>query len=229
MSTLLSRIFGRRKNETIEETAGERIDASALKPLMSPQQFAQLDARHAPAVALSDDPNDLSGSWPMAHVLKVFPSAQRTLFERYHIGGCSSCGYQPTDSLQSVARNHGIETREVVEFIKRSADMEKDIEISHSEVAALLKEGAIKLVDVRTPQEYEIAHIDGSQLVDQALAQEMVQTWPKDTPIVTVCHHGVRSLDAAAYLRGHGLMKTRSMRGGIDAWSTMVDARVPRY
>ena len=229
MSTLLSRIFGRRKNETIEETVGDRIDASALKPLMSPQQFAQLDARQAPAVALSDDPNDLSGSWPMAHVLKVFPSAQRTLFERYHIGGCSSCGYQPTDSLQSVARNHGIETREVVEFIKRSADMEKDIEISPSEVAALLKEGAIKLVDVRTPQEYEIAHIDGSQLVDQALAQEMVQTWPKDTPIVTVCHHGVRSLDAAAYLRGHGLMKTRSMRGGIDAWSTMVDARVPRY
>jgi len=128
-----------------------------------------------------------------------------------------------------VAGNHGIETGEVVEFIKRSADMERDIEISPSEVAALLKEGAIKLIDVRTLQEYQIAHIDGSRLVDQALAEEMVHAWPKETPIVTVCHHGVRSLDAAAYFRGHGLMKTRSMSGGIDAWSTMVDGGVPRY
>jgi rhodanese-related sulfurtransferase len=66
-------------------------------------------------------------------------------------------------------------------------------------------------------------------LVDQALAQEIVNTWPQDTRIITMCHHGMRSLDAAAYLRGHGFMNTQSMRGGIDAWARAVDTSVPRY
>jgi len=68
-----------------------------------------------------------------------------------------------------------------------------------------------------------------AQTFDQALAQEIVTTWPKDTVIVTVCHHGMRSLDAAAYFRGHGLKDVQSMRGGIDAWSLTVDSSVPRY
>ena len=66
-------------------------------------------------------------------------------------------------------------------------------------------------------------------LVDDALAKEIVETWAKDTPIVTICHHGIRSLDAAVYLRGQGFAKTRSMRGGIDVWSMTVDPSVPRY
>ena len=71
--------------------------------------------------------------------------------------------------------------------------------------------------------------VPGSALVDQNLAQEIVQTWPKDTAIVTMCHHGMRSLDAAAYLRGHGLTNTKSMSGGIDAWSLQIDSAIPRY
>jgi rhodanese-related sulfurtransferase len=82
---------------------------------------------------------------------------------------------------------------------------------------------------VRTPQEYAIANIAGSVLVDQSLAQEIMQTWAKDTAIVTMCHHGIRSLDAAAYLRGHGFANTKSMSGGIDAWSVEVDSSIPRY
>jgi monothiol glutaredoxin len=107
--------------------------------------------------------------------------------------------------------------------------MNDDLEISPAEVAALMKDGSITLIDVRTPQEYEMARIEGCRLVDQALAKEIVETWAKDTPIVTVCHHGVRSLDAALYLRGQGFEKTRSMRGGIDVWSMTVDPSVPRY
>jgi rhodanese-related sulfurtransferase len=229
MSTLLSRIFGRKKEEVGEPRASDTLDVSALKPLMSPQQFANMKTSAAPAPAISSNPAELSGEWPMGQVLKVFPAAQRALFQRYHIGGCSSCGYEPSDTLESVARNHGLEAGEVVAFIQQSAELEMDMEISPAEVADLLKKGAIKLVDVRTPQEYEIARIEGSHLADQALIQEMVHSWPKDTPIVTVCHHGMRSLDAVAYLRGHGLRNTRSMSGGIDVWSKTVDPRVPRY
>ena len=107
--------------------------------------------------------------------------------------------------------------------------MTDDLEISTAEAARLMAEGTVTLIDVRTPHEYEIARIEGCRLVDEALAKEIVETWPKDTAIVTVCHHGVRSLDAALYLRGQGFTKTRSMRGGIDVWSRTVDPTIPRY
>jgi rhodanese-related sulfurtransferase len=107
--------------------------------------------------------------------------------------------------------------------------MEPDLEISPAEAAELLKQGTVKFIDVRTPHEYEIARIEGCPLVDQAMAKEIVDTWPKDTPIITVCHHGVRSLDAAVYLRQQGFTQTQSMRGGINLWSMTVDSSIPQY
>src|SRR5687768_18261038 len=99
MATLLSRIFGKKKAEPVEP-ASDDLDVSALRPLM---QAA------APA---STDPRDLSGLWRMEQVTKVFPSAQRALFQKYHVGGCSSCGFQPTDTLAQVAGNHGLDVGE---------------------------------------------------------------------------------------------------------------------
>jgi rhodanese-related sulfurtransferase len=216
MATLLSRIFGK-KTQPAPIQESDDLDIRALKPLMEPK---------AP---VSTDPKDLSGAWTMQQVTTIFPSAQRALFQKYHVGGCSSCGFQPTDTLATVAMNHGIDVNEVIGHIQRSQEMEKDLEITPRETAELLKEGKIKLVDVRSAQEYAIASVPGSVLADQSLAQEILQTWPKDTPIVTMCHHGMRSLDAAAYLRGHGFTNTRSMTGGIDAWSLQIDDSVPRY
>ena len=216
MATLLSKIFGK-KTPTAPAPEVDELDVSALKPLMQPK------------AAVSTDPKDLSGAWTMQQVTTVFPSAQRALFQRYHVGGCSSCGFQPTDLLTTVAMNHGLDVNEVVEHIKRSQEMEKDLEITPREAAELLEAGKIKLVDVRTPEEFAIASVHGSVLVDQNLAQEIMQSWPKDTAIVTMCHHGMRSLDAAAYLRGHGFTNAKSMSGGIDAWSVQIDSAIPRY
>src|SRR5437867_6479364 len=216
MATLLSRIFGK-KTTSAPSPINDELDIRALKPLMEPK---------AP---VSTDPKDLSGAWTMQQVTTVFPSAQRALFQKYHVGGCSSCGFQPTDSLGTVAMNHGLDVNEVVEFIQRRQDMEKNMEITPREVAELLKQGKVKLLDVRSPQEYAIASIPGSLLVDQTVAQEIMQSWPKDTEIVTMCHHGMRSLDACAYLRGHGFTNTRSMMGGIDAWAVQIDSSIQRY
>jgi rhodanese-related sulfurtransferase len=218
MATLLSRIFGKKAEpqSTPDSSTVHGLDISALRPLA------------APSAPQSTDPRDLSGAWTMEQVTGVFPSSQRALFQKYHVGGCSSCGFQPTDTLGTVAINHGLDVNEVVEFIQRSQDMEKDLEIAPREVAELLKQGKIKLLDVRTPQEYAIASIPGSVLVDQSVAQEILQ-WPKDTELVTICHHGMRSLDACAYLRGHGFANTKSMTGGIEAWALQVDPSTPRY
>ena len=138
----------------------------------------------------------------MQQVTAVFPSAQRALFQRYHVGGCSSCGFQPTDTLSTVAMNHGLDVNDVVEHIHRSQEMEKDLEITPSETAELLKAGKIKLVDVRTPEEYSIASVPGSVLADQNVAQEILQTWPKDTAIVTICHHVVEMQTRTSPLEG---------------------------
>src|SRR5438105_6012865 len=165
MATLLSRIFGKKTVEPGPTQSNDDLDIRALKPLIEQKPVT------------STDPKDLSGAWTMQQVTTVFPSAQRALFQKYHVGGCSSCGFQPTDTLSSVAMNHGLDTDEVIEHIQRSQELEKDIEITPQDTAALLKQGKIKLLDVRTTEEYAIASVPGSMLVDQSLAQEIIQTW----------------------------------------------------
>src|SRR5437667_6170857 len=111
------------------------------------------------------DPKDLSGAWRMDEVFQVFPSAQRALLEKYHInrlGGRNCSGFQPGDSLATVAMNHGVDVNEVVEHIKKTQEMMKDLEITVRETAELMKEGKIKMVDVRSPQAYATASIPGS-------------------------------------------------------------------
>src|SRR6266487_878108 len=143
MATLLSRIFGKKLVESTPTPDNDDLhglNVSALKPLMQPK------------AATSTDPKDLSGAWTMQQVTTVFPSAQRALFQKYHVGGCSSCGFQPTDTLTAVALNHGLELNEVIDHIQKSQEMEKELEITPKETAELLKQGRIKLLDVRSPE-----------------------------------------------------------------------------
>ena len=166
----------------------------------------------------------------MQEVLLAYPSAQRALFRRFHIGGCHSCGYEPDDILEEVAHWHNItDLDEVLEFIEHAEQVDRRIQVSPRDVAAALRsDNPPRLVDVRTPEEWELARIQGATLITEEQAQEMMR-WPKDMPIVFLCHLGQRSLDAASYFAGHGFKNVRSMTGGIDAWSLDVESSVPRY
>ena len=166
----------------------------------------------------------------MQEVLDAYPSAQRALFRKYHIGGCHSCGYEPTDILETVAAKHNIsDMDEVLNFIEEAEQIDKRIQATPADVATAMKSAAPpKLIDVRTPMEWEIARIPGAQLMTEELSYE-VMDWAKDQPMVFYCHRGQRSLDAAAYFTGHGFTNVKSMNGGIDAWSQTIDASVPRY
>lgn len=174
---------------------------------------------------------EITAQSTMQEVLEAYPAAQRALFRRYHIGGCSSCGFQPTDTLEEVLKSHNVmdEASGVVAFIQKSQQEDAKIQMAPREVAQALKKNGVKLLDVREESERDIASIEGSQLISQELAQEIMGSWPKDTQIVFFCHHGNRSLDAAAYFAGHGFKNAASMAGGIDAWSQEVDSNVPRY
>ena len=64
----------------------------------------------------------------MGEVLESYPSAQRALFQRYHIGGCNSCGYQPGDTLDAVARSHNIlDVGEVVVFLDNAEQLDRQV------------------------------------------------------------------------------------------------------
>jgi monothiol glutaredoxin len=102
-------------------------------------------------------------------------------------------------------------------------------QISPAEVQRLREGGAnFQFLDVRTPEEREIATIAGTRLLDQATAAE-IERLPKDTMLVLHCHHGGRSQAAAEHFRSRGFTNVHNMAGGIDAWSKDVDPSVPRY
>ncbi len=167
----------------------------------------------------------------MSAVLEIFPGAQRALFRRYHIGGCSSCGFSPDETLAQVcARNGNLDVAEVLTHIQSSHEQDANFLISPKELAGLLqKEKAVKLVDVRSREEFEAVHIEGSVLLSQDVMRELMASGSNTNPIVVIDHAGKNGLDAAAYFMGHGLQNVHCLCGGIDAWAQEVDLKMRRY
>ena len=167
----------------------------------------------------------------MQEVLAEFPGAQRALFRRYHIGGCSSCGFQPEETLAALcARNANLNVDEVMAHIRESHEADVKMQIAPAELAdAKKRDPNLRVVDIRTREEHEAARIDGAVLFSQDLMQEMLGRWKREDPLIIVDHQGKKSMDAAAYFSGHGFQNVRALRGGIDAWSREVDPEVPRY
>ena len=167
----------------------------------------------------------------MRDVLEVFPGAQRALFRRYHIGGCSSCGFSPDETLAQVcARNGNLDVKEVLAHIQSSHEQDAKVLISPKELAEVLQhDKSLRIVDVRSREEFEAVHIEGSTLLSQDAMRQIMGDGSNTKPVVVVDHQGKNGLDAAAYFMGHGLQNVRCLRGGIDAWAQEVDAGMRRY
>ena len=167
----------------------------------------------------------------MREVMEVFPGAQRALFRRYHIGGCSSCGFQPEETLEQVCRRNGdLKVDEVLDHIKTSHEEDEKLLISPKDLAEWLQQdNSIRLVDVRSREEFEALHIEGSMLLSQDIMRQIMSDGSNTRPLVVIDHQGRQALDAAAYFTGHGLQNVRCLRGGIDAWAQEVDTKMRRY
>jgi rhodanese-related sulfurtransferase len=161
----------------------------------------------------------------MADVMDRVPSAQRALFQRYHVGGCSACGFQPTDTLRQVCKDHNIlDTNEVIQHILRSHELDGSMQVSPSEVQAWLAAGAVRFVDVRMPPEVAADPVPEAEPLDYDDSGKYMSL-PKETKLVFACQNGERSLDVAAYFAGHGFTACYSLRGGFDAWRAEVGSR----
>ena len=165
----------------------------------------------------------------MGELVSRFPGAQRALFRSHHIGGCSSCGFKPEETLAQVCgRNENLPVEDAVQTILSAHDADQKMQIAPADAAELVKAGKARLIDVRSREEWDATHIEGSTFFTQELMHSLGGL-PREVLNIFVCHHGVRSLDAAAYFAGHGLENVRSLRGGIDAWNCEVDPNIARY
>jgi rhodanese-related sulfurtransferase len=97
------------------------------------------------------------------------------------------------------------------------------------EVREMMEKGTkFFLLDCREPWEYQTARIEGATLIPLRDIPQKLDDIPKDQPVVVYCHSGVRSFNAASWLKQQGV-NALSMTGGIDQWSREVDPKVPRY
>ncbi|MBA2293108.1 MAG: molybdopterin-synthase adenylyltransferase MoeB [Gemmatimonadales bacterium] len=85
------------------------------------------------------------------------------------------------------------------------------------------------IIDVRETWETDIAQLSGSVLIPLGELATRLAEVPPHRDVVTVCHHGMRSLAAQQLLRGAGLDRVWSLRGGIDEWARTIDPAMRRY
>jgi len=105
-----------------------------------------------------------------------------------------------------------------------------DIQIEPKELKTKMDAGAkVLVVDVREPWEHQIASIKGATLVPLNSLPANLKLFEGAEEVVIYCHHGIRSLNAAAWLRSQGVDGARSLTGGIERWSTEIDSSVPKY
>jgi rhodanese-related sulfurtransferase len=108
--------------------------------------------------------------------------------------------------------------------------MSDDIETSVETLHALLRNGGdVQLVDVRDDWELAVASLPGALHIPLPRLPNALDTLDPARPVVLLCHHGQRSLQAAIWLRQQGYASATSVAGGIDAWSRRIDPTVPTY
>lgn len=104
--------------------------------------------------------------------------------------------------------------------------------LSAAELAAWLADASRArpvLLDVREPWEYDTCHIEGSLLIPMHTIPARIDDLDEDAAIVCICHHGMRSMQVAAFLERHGFSQLSNLTGGIHAWAMQVDGAMAKY
>jgi adenylyltransferase/sulfurtransferase len=159
------------------------------------------------------------GGLMATEVLKVLTGLGRPLAGRLLV----------VDALAPSVREIAFGAADPTEPMQEEPQMAENEDVDVQEVAALLERGeTVQLVDVREPWEAEVAALPGATLIPLGTLQDRLGELDPEVPVITYCHHGMRSADAADRLTAAGF-DARSMAGGIDRWSRRVDDAVPRY
>jgi sulfur-carrier protein adenylyltransferase/sulfurtransferase len=87
----------------------------------------------------------------------------------------------------------------------------------------------IKVIDVREPDEYQIAHVNGVPLFPLSVLPQRFTELDPNVQYYIHCKSGVRSLRALTFLREQGFKYLKSVKGGIGAWVDEIDHSVAKY
>jgi len=134
--------------------------------------------------------------------------------------GCAVCGDAPT-----VTRLIDYEA-----FCGVGAPAALASDLTPAELHTLLGADAPPLlIDVREAWEFELARIPGSSLIPLHELPARIPGIDSRRPIVTICHHGLRSRTAQQLLQAAGFHDVRNLAGGIDRWSEEIEGGQGRY
>lgn len=87
----------------------------------------------------------------------------------------------------------------------------------------------VVFLDVREVEELAICRIDGALHIPMGDIPEKFEKLPRETPLIVLCHHGMRSLHVVQFLESQGLTNAINLTGGIHAWSLYVDPGMTQY
>ena len=104
-------------------------------------------------------------------------------------------------------------------------------EITATELKRRLENGEdIQIIDVREPNEYQVAHLPNSTLIPLGQIVNRMSEIDAGRETVVHCKMGGRSAKAIEALRRAGFAgRLTNLKGGINAWSNEVDSSVPKY
>ena len=155
-----------------------------------------------------------------------WPTIPQLYINREFVGGCDIVEELSTNGELAEVLKQAYPDRE---FTPPPPPAEVQ-EISSTEASEMLKQNPeIPLLDVRSEEEREMACITNSRMLDNQLAQEIQESWDLESPMILICHQGVRSLQAGQYFTSQGFQQVYHISDGIDGWSLNVDPAIPRY
>jgi len=145
---------------------------------------------------------------------------------------CPVCGDHP--SIHELIDYHqfcGVPNpAEVTPVAEQQAGYMSDTEIDAVALKARLDRGdKFQFIDVREPNEYQIASIPGAKLIPLGDVPKRVGELDPNTEVIVHCKMGGRSAKACDFLRQSGFKNVKNMLGGITAWSDKIDPSVPKY
>ncbi|HEV7514986.1 MAG TPA: molybdopterin-synthase adenylyltransferase MoeB [Thermoanaerobaculia bacterium] len=136
---------------------------------------------------------------------------------------CPICSEHPTQTEL-------IDYEQFCGIVPEPPSPDADFDIQVQELKSWRDQGRdFALLDVRNPQEYEIARIEGSTLIPLHELRDRINELDTAADLVVFCHNGPRSMQAVRFLRQMGFARARNLAGGIERWSRQIDPSVPRY
>ncbi len=96
--------------------------------------------------------------------------------------------------------------------------MDQFAHISVDDAHIMLSEGRARLVDIRDPQSFALAHAEGAFHLTNDSLVSFTNEVDYDVPVIVMCYHGISSQGAAQYLVNQGFEEVYSLDGGFEAW-----------